>query len=247
MSQTLVISEAGDGVLHCALSRSQKRNALNPDLVTALLNLAVRVQTREDIVCVLLTAGDSPDFCAGGDLGYLNGLSASQALAFSDKVYELCVGIESSPALWCAILKGRTLGGGAELALACDQRYVTACSTLSFSQLKMGLPSGWGGFHRLVCQVGRSQAMSMVLNAQTLDATAQVDAGLSEFMAGDELGTMRNHIKKWCTQDPAVIRSALRTLKSNGQRDVERAAFSERWGKKAHRNALSSFLDRPRQ
>jgi enoyl-CoA hydratase len=246
MSQTVLISEVGGGVVHCAMTRPDKRNALNPDLITALLDLTQLVQSRKEIVGVLLTGGDSPDFCAGGDLDYLNGLSKAEALGFSDRVYELCIRIESSPALWCAVLKGRTLGGGAELALACDRRYATECATLSFTQLKMGLPSGWGGFHRLVSHVGRSTAIKMILKAQSLDAAAQVEAGLAELINGDELTMFKADIAGWCTEDPAVIRSALETLKSGGQRAVEQAAFSKCWGQQAHRNALRSFLDRHR-
>lgn len=247
MSEPLVISEVGDGIIRCALSRPKKRNALNAELVEKLLELTEVVELRQELVCVMLTAGDSPDFCAGGDLGFLSGLSSSEALAFSDKVYRLCVRIESSPALWCAMLRGKTIGGGAELALACDRRFVTECSTLSFSQLKMGLPSGWGGFARLSRQVGHATAVGMILEAQVLDTQTQIQYGMSESILGDDVKTMQEWMSRWCTRDAAVLRSAMKTLKGDGERAIERTMFAQSWGQTAHREALESFLTRRRR
>lgn len=246
MGETLLISEPGDGIVQCALSRPHKRNALNNELVNELLDLVVLVQRREDLVCVILTGGDSPDFCAGGDLGYLGGLSKSDAAEFSDRVYALCKGIETSPALWCVMLCGRTLGGGAELALACDRRFVHEGASLAFSQLKMGLPSGWGGFARLSKELGRDRALDMVLKAEVLDAESQVRLGLSHAIKTDGLSAVKQWMNDWCTQDAAVLRSAMTTFKSNGDRAVERAMFEERWGRSAHREALSVFETRQR-
>ncbi len=246
MGETLLISEEGNGIMRCALSRPSKRNALNAELVSELLELVDLVQRREDLVCVVLTSGESPDFCAGGDLAYLGKLSQSDAAEFSDRVYALYEGIEASPAIWCAMLSGRTLRGGAELALACDRRFVHQDASLSFSQLKMGLPSGWGGFARLSRQMGHAQALSMVLEAQVIDANTQVRTGLSHAIELNELTTIKQWMGRWCTQDSLVLRSAITTLKSNGDRAVERTMFTQRWGKAAHREALIAFENRPR-
>lgn len=238
------INELGTDTLHCILRGAHNRNALNPGIVTGLMKVIDRVESNDVIVSVVITAGESPDFCAGGDLKYLRRLSTSESLGFSDSVFDLCRAIRSSAAVWSAMLVGRTLGGGAELAMACDLRFAAADAVMCFSQMKMALPSGWGGFSRLVEEVGRARALNAILCAEELDQQAQVSLGLSMGFDEDPISAFTTWRSKWCSQDPSLQRSVIGIVKNRNERSVERDAFERHWGNTSHRDALARFFAR---
>lgn len=238
------VHQLGADTLHCVLRGAHNRNALNPAMVSGLRKVVDRVESNDEIVCVVITAGASPDFCAGGDLKYLRELSTADALGFSDSVFQLCRSIRSSAAVWSAMLVGRTLGGGAELAMACDFRFAAVDAVMCFSQLKMGLPSGWGGFSRLVEEVGQVRALNVILQAEELDQKAQTLLGLSLAFDGEPLQAFDAWRSKWCVSEPSLLKSVFGIVKNRNERRVERNAFEQHWGEKSHCEALARFFDR---
>lgn len=231
------------GVLWCTLKDDRRANVINPAFLDGLDGVLKRVEERLHLTTVVLSAGDSKHFCAGGDLRFLANLSKDEANTFSDRVFEICSRIEGSPTLWCAMLKGAVLGGGAELALACDVRFAHPNTHFAFSQLKMGLTSGWGGFARLVAAVGRQKALSLVLTAKSLDADALSELDLAVALtSNDERDEFANWVRDWCTDDPTLLRGAIGVMKRSADRTIERETFRNLWQGVSHRNALQAFL-----
>ena len=237
--------EQTDGVLWCTLKDGRRANAINPALLDSLDLVLKRVEEKSKLTTVVLSAGDSKHFCGGGDLRFLASLSKNEVNAFSDRVFEICARIERSPTLWCAMLKGAVLGGGAELALAFDVRFAHPDTRFAFSQLQMGLTSGWGGFARLVAAVGRQKALSLVLTGKNVDAEALSELNLAVKMKStNERGEFASWVSDWCTDDPALLRGAIGVIKRSGDRTIERQTFRSLWQNVPHRKALNTFLKR---
>ena len=245
MTSAIEYHEQMDGVLWCTLNAGNGANAINPQVVAGLQEVVDYVDQHADIVAVVVSAGGGRHFCAGGDLRYLAGLSTSEAVAFSETVFTLCDAIEHSPAVWCAMLKGAVLGGGAELALAFDIRFAHPDVRFVFSQLKMGLTSGWGGFGRLSQLVGRTKALNLVLNAAELSAHDLQSAGIVEMLSTvDEKAAFDGWRSSWCTKDARTIRASIKVLKNPNERVIEREVFRSLWGSATHRRALNAFLNK---
>ena len=238
--------ERTDGLLWCTLKGGRRANAINSALLDSLDIILKRVEAEPHFTTVVLSAGDSKHFCGGGDLRFLANLSKDEALAFSERVFETCERIERSPALWCAMLKGAVLGGGAELALAFDVRFAHPNTRFAFSQLKMGLTSGWGGFARLVAAIGRQKAISLVLTAKSLDADALSELDLAiALKSTHERDEFASWVSDWCTDDPILLRGAIAVMKRSADRTIERQTFRTLWQGISHRNALHAFLKKP--
>ena len=245
MGSAIQYEERDGGVLWCTFANTNRANAINPSIVSDLDAVLLYVDDHPNIVTVVLSAGDTRHFCAGGDLNYLAELSTEQAAQFADSVFDICRRIERSPAVWCAMLKGAVLGGGAELALAFDIRFAHTDTRFSLSQLKMGLSCGWGGFGRLVRLVGRTRALKWVLGASELDITDLASAGLAEtILQEDEAECVAAWRAEWCTQDLNTLRGAITVLKNDGGREQERAVFERLWKSCAHQRALDAFLQK---
>ena len=128
--------------------------------------------------------------------------------------------------------------------MACDLRFAAPDAVMCFSQMKMGLPSGWGGFSRLVEELGRARTLKAILHAEEFDQRAQVSLGLSLEFDGDLLQAFDTWRSKWCSQEPSLLKSVFGIIKNRNVRSVERNAFKQHWGEQAHRDALARFFDR---
>ncbi len=160
--------DQGIGVLH--LQRQEKRCALNRDMLLemeeALAGLGGDPQVR-----VLVVRGGDQAFCAGADLGEVKNLT-SQAMVqgwieLGHRVFNV---LASLPMPTMAAMRGYALGGGLELALACDFRLAAADAILGLPEVGHGWIPGWGGTSRLPRLVGEARAKELILLGRRLDA-----------------------------------------------------------------------------
>ena len=142
---------------------------------------------------------------------------------------------------------GAIFGGGAELALACDVRFVGPRSQFKFSQASMGLCGGWGGIGRLVHRLGRQSALDPILRGKTLDAQALVQSGLALAQVHDEgdLATWTAYREQFLTDDADVLRANIEIVKLEGERRVGKVRALQRlWKRPSHAQGLRRFFER---
>ena len=237
------------GTIWVELPNPTKGNAINDKLVELLEQVLKVVESDLSVFAVVLSAGDSDHFCAGGDLALFKDFDQEQAAAFSERVWHLCERIVSSPALWVAMLRGAVLGGGAELALACDVRFAGPHSQFKFSQASMGLCGGWGGVGRLVTSLGRQSALDLILRGGTLDAEALIKSGIALDKIHDDgdHATWAAYCEGLLTEDADVLRANIEIVKSVGERSIEREAFNRLWKGPSHAEGLRRFFERRNQ
>jgi enoyl-CoA hydratase len=157
------------------LNRPQAMNALNPQLLTELLQ-ALDAFDADPQIGAMLIAGSQRVFAAGADIKFM--AEASSAQMRSNVFVGLFEGLRRIKKPLLAAVSGFALGGGCELAMACDM--IVASETARFGQpeITIGVIPGGGGTQRLTRAVGKAIAMEMILNNRTLSASEALQAGL---------------------------------------------------------------------
>lgn len=187
-TRQLRLAVAG-GRLDVTIDRPQARNALSLETLRELEMVFTRFAVVPDICVVVLTGAGDRAFAAGGDLKELDAhRSAAQAGALFDAGRAALDAVRRFPAPVVAALNGVTLGGGAELSMACDFRLAAAHAGIGFVQAQLALTTGFGGCADLQRAVGPRRAMGLMLAAQILRPAEAERLGLFDAVAGEGEG-----------------------------------------------------------
>jgi len=175
MNYTSILTETHGRVGLVRLNRPQAMNALNHQLLTELLD-ALRLFDGDSAIGAMLVAGSERVFAAGADIKFMADASSTEMR--SNGFVDLFEAMRAVRKPVIAAVSGFALGGGCELALACDM--IVASETARFGQpeITIGVIPGGGGTQRLVRVVGKALAMEMVLNNRTLSAAEALQFGL---------------------------------------------------------------------
>jgi enoyl-CoA hydratase/carnithine racemase len=158
-------------------NRPDVMNAVNPEVLRGLRAGLAHVEDAGARVCVLSGRGGKA-FSAGADLEDMLDLTDEQARSLVTQGMELTRSLEASPCVTIAAVHGFALGGGTEIALACDIRLASPSARFGLPEVKVGIFPGWGGIVRLPRCVPSSLALDMILSGRTIDATEALGAGL---------------------------------------------------------------------
>ena len=187
-SEPHLLTESVDGILIVTLNRPDKLNALNNETISELIECVGEMSTDDSVGAVILTGAGDKAFVAGADIGMLvdQGVTGGRSnAAHGQRLTRL---MESSPKPYLAAINGYALGGGLELALACDMRYASTKARLGLPEVSLGIIPGYGGTQRLPRLVGMGRALEMMLTADPMKAEAACRAGLvNAVFAPDEL------------------------------------------------------------
>ncbi|MCX6066057.1 MAG: enoyl-CoA hydratase-related protein [Chloroflexi bacterium] len=175
MTYTSILVETRDRVGLITLNRPQAMNALNPQLLSELLQALTAFEADPAVGAVVLT-GSERAFAAGADIKFMAGASSAEMRA--NGFVEMFEGLRKIKKPIIAAVSGFALGGGCELAMACD--LLVASETAKFGQpeVTIGVIPGGGGTQRLIRAVGKTVAMEMVLNNRVLNAAEALQFGL---------------------------------------------------------------------
>ncbi len=127
---------------------------------------------------VVLTGAGDRAFIAGADIAYMSGLDVDEARAWGDLGHEVARLLETMPQPTIAAINGFALGGGCELALACDLRYASSRAKLGQPEINLGIIPGWGGTQRLARATTLGFAKELILTGRTVDADEALERGL---------------------------------------------------------------------
>lgn len=152
------------------LRRPKKLNALSADMLTQMESAINQLRTASALRAVVVT-GEDTIFSAGADIGLLSTLENSAAHAFSQRMQTLCEQLASLPIVSIAAVEGAALGGGMEIAMACDLRVAARNALFGVPEVRLGLFPAAGGTARLVELLGRSLATQLLLTGESLPAS----------------------------------------------------------------------------
>ena len=171
--------DAESGVVVLTLNRPEARNALNDELIAALLEQVEAAAAAEDVRAMVLTGAGGRAFAAGADL---DGLQARDHLTetgpVSGRRRALTRLLETVPKPTIAAMNGHAVGGGLEIALACDIRLVVPEAKVGFPEINLGIIPGNGGTQRAVRAVGEARALELILTGDPITAQRAVEIGL---------------------------------------------------------------------
>lgn len=243
----------GDHVAIATLNRPARLNALDGATLEALAAIAVDVAA-DAATCVLIITSATPRaFCAGADLAWLGAAEDDAARAGRAALGHATMdAIAACPTLVIAAVEGLALGGGCELALACDLRIASTTAKFGQPEVALGLFPGWGGTQRLTRLVGPAVATEMILSGATIDAERALSVGLASRVedagqaleAAIELAThVSSRPKSALIAAKALIRDGY-TLPLDAALARERDAFAAALGTPDAREGIDAFLSK---
>ncbi len=165
-----IITEQRENTRIIKINRPEVYNAINFDLVTELKREICLCETNEKICAVILTGEGLNSFSAGGDLKNVIKMSPNDAIQYANHVHELLNLIEGLAKPVLAAINGYALGGGCQIALACDLRIASSNAKIGQPEVKIGISPGWGGTQRLSRIVGISKAKQLIYTGKIIDA-----------------------------------------------------------------------------
>jgi enoyl-CoA hydratase/carnithine racemase len=175
---TFVQLEKTDGVAHVILN-SPPANAMSPELMQQLDDVVKELTADRESRAVVFRSGLEKIFMAGADLKHLLSLNGEDFQRYIKEAQDILCGIEELPQPTIAVINGHALGGGCELTLCCDFRFMADTkATIGVPEVKLGLLPGAGGTQRLPRLVGRSSATEMLLRGSTLTGPNALSIGL---------------------------------------------------------------------
>lgn len=175
-----------NGVATITMNRPKSMNSMNDCLIDGLHDALNKAEADKDVRCLVLT-GNGRAFCAGGDLGYLNGLDViADKKAFIAKVGAVAKRITVLEKPVIAYVNGVTAGAGVNLMLACDLIYASDKARFGESFAKVGLIPDCGGLYFLAKAVGVHKAKELMFTGDLIDATEAEKLGLVNHICEDE-------------------------------------------------------------
>ncbi len=229
------------------ITRPEAGNAI--DVATAIaLREALERAAHDDTVRGIVIAGSGRFFCAGGDVKRYRSLrDAAELDAAFGEARALLDQVEACDKPVIAAIDGYAIGGGCELALACDLRIAGPGARIGLTQAKVGIVPGWHGVGRLVEVVGRARAAEMLLSARLLDAAQALQIGLVHSVCDDPLAESLAFVERVAQCAPLAVAGAKRALLAAVREPAERARacadalLRELWFTDDHREAEDAF------
>ena len=176
------LAEKRDGVGIITLNRPEKLNAINQDIMDDLYYLFDAYEEDPEVRVIVLTGGDGKAFCAGGDIEGEIQMDVVGSYHGGIEGNRLNTRIEKCRIPVIAAINGFCLGGGFEMALACDIRLASERARIGLTEVNMGVIPGSGGTQRLPRLVGRGAASLLLFSGNMIDAAEALRIGLVEFL-----------------------------------------------------------------
>ncbi|MCK8603993.1 enoyl-CoA hydratase [Desulfoferrobacter suflitae] len=178
MDQQLVLEERKDQVALLTLNRPEVMNSFNFGMLLALKERIEAIQFDPEVRVVIITGAGQKAFCAGADLKERATYSEQQVREFIFTIRNLFTFIEYLNKPVIGAVNGIALGGGTELALACDLRIASTTASMGLTETRLAIIPGAGGTQRLPRLVGRGKAKELIFTGRRVDAQEALDIGL---------------------------------------------------------------------
>ncbi|MBL8201269.1 MAG: enoyl-CoA hydratase/isomerase family protein [Chromatiales bacterium] len=251
MSDILLIDHRG-GRLQVTINRPERRNALSLELLDRLGEAFTRCAADPTLKCAVLTATGDRCFAAGGDLKELDAVrSEADTLAMSRRARAALDAVRRFPVPVIAALNGHALGGGAELAMACDLRVATPQAELGFLQAQLNVTTAWGGGIDVLALLGPSRGLALLLEARRIPAAEALQLGLLQRVCGphEALADCTDRLLAPLLQRPVQVLRAYKALALEARlalherlAAVEEQGFTGTWIHADHWSAAEQAL-----
>jgi enoyl-CoA hydratase len=247
----LTVSIDRDGaVAVVTIDRSEAMNALDVPTLTSLREMLLELKADRDVRAIVLTGSGDRAFVAGADIKYMSGLDPDGAREWGELGHTVGNLFEACPQPTLAAVNGFALGGGCELALACDIRYASRAAKLGQPEINLGIIPGWGGTQRLARVCGLGVAKELILTGRIVDADEALRIGLvtAVFEADELMDRTLETARLIASKSPIALGAAKRAINHALQGDHvnnlagEADAFGQLFAGEDAQEGLAAFV-----
>jgi enoyl-CoA hydratase len=232
------------------VDRPKALNALDSATLHELEAALAQVGRDPEVRALILTGSGEKAFVAGADIAEMAGYTTAQGLAFAQLGHRVLSALEGLSIPTIAAVNGFALGGGCELALACDLIYASTNARLGLPEVSLGVIPGFGGTQRLTRLVGRARAKELIFTGQPVDAERAREVGLvlAVLPQAELLAHCRKVAATIATRGPLALAQAKRAIDQGADlplgagNELERQAFGVLFGTEDQKEGMQAFL-----
>ncbi len=250
--ENIRLEQPEPGIYLLTVSRPKALNALNSATLAELAQAIAQVAADAAARVLLVTGAGDKAFVAGADIAEMKDYTPGEARAFSERGMGVMHALESLPVPVIALVNGYALGGGCELALACD--WIVAADNAVFGQpeVSLGIPPGFGGTQRLTRRIGRALALELLTTARQVRAEEALRVGLAnQVHPAAELGAKGLETARTiAAKGPHAVRLAKDAARRGADLDLasacalESALFALAFATADQKEGMRAFLEK---
>jgi enoyl-CoA hydratase len=224
-----IIVEQENGIATVTINRPKSLNALNKETLEELLACFKDLSLNDQIKAIILTGSGEKAFVAGADISFMQNLTAHQSRKFGQLGHLVMHTIENTPQPVIAAINGFALGGGCELALACDMRFASDNAKFGQPEVNLGVVPGFGGTQRLPRLIGKGLANELLFTGNIIDSVEALRIGLvNRVYSQEELQTACMQIAKTIAKKgPVAVRLCKEAVNNGVEMDLTRGCAYE--------------------
>jgi enoyl-CoA hydratase len=247
--ETVKVERRGEVAL-VTIDRPAQLNALSSQVLSELLVVIGELDHTGDVRAVVLTGAGDKAFVAGADIAEMATLSPGEARGLAELGGAVGDAIERSHKPWIAAVNGFALGGGCELAMACDVVYASQKAKFGQPEVKLGVVPGFGGTQRLTRRVGVGKAKELCLTGDAVAADEALRIGLCEAVLAPEelIAKALDVAARMAKNGPLAVAEAKRlihvgqSIALEAACELERVAFAGLFATEDQREGMAAFV-----
>jgi enoyl-CoA hydratase len=252
MAYETIIFEQEQGIAIIKINRPKALNAINPTVIKELTDALEKLKVDRSVKVLILTGEGDRAFVAGADIATMRDYTPLEGKYFSNQGHELLFQLESLPIPVIACVNGFALGGGTELAMACDFIYAADSAKFGQPEINLGIIPGFGGTQRLSRLVGKSRAKELCMTGIMISAQEAKEIGLvNKVVPTEALWEETIKVAKLLAAKGKVsIRAVKETINRGYDQDLrtgchmESEAFGMCMASPDAREGMSAFLEK---
>ena len=227
-----IIYEKSEAIATITLNRPEALNSFSKEVADEVLQAVEDIKNDENTRVVILTGAGEKAFSTGADIKAMKGMNALKARELSLMGEKICNTLENLEKPVIAAINGYALGGGLEVAMACDIRIASENARMGQTEINIGLIPGWGGTQRLTRLIGRTKAKELVFTGKMIDAKTEEQLGiLNMVVPADKLKeTVRQFALELAQKAPVALKVAKALINKGAEISLDAAIALEREG-----------------
>lgn len=237
---TLCELHVEESVYTLTLNRPEAMNALSLSMLDDLDACLAQIEKSQDARCVIITGAGTRAFCAGADLKERREMNEQQARAAVERIRSVVERVGALPLPVIAAISGAALGGGCELALACDLRLMAPDAAIGLTETRLAIIPGAGGTQRLARLIGPGRAKDLIFTGRRISGVEAAALGLVERVT-ETVTDVLAEANKWAAEiaagGPLALRAAKKAIDDGLERPLADGLAVERF---AYEQVLSS-------
>jgi enoyl-CoA hydratase len=250
-SYTTLTLEKKDQAALLTFNRPEVLNALNTTVATESLDALQSIQNDPDVRVLILT-GAGRAFVAGADIAEMEAKNAEQARIYCELGHRFMNTLQDLPQPVIAAINGFALGGGLEVALACDIRIASASAQFGLPETVLGIIPGWGATQRTARLVGAAKTKELIFTGRRIKADEALSMGLVNQVVPDEelMDTVNEMAAAMCRQGQTALQHAKTVINRGSDLNLDQAlrleidTFVDLFDTDDRREGMKAFLEK---